>query len=152
MHAANLHLLALNYSTVQYACVCVCVCVCVCTSRPLLPSLQSLRDSLWKAKDEAAEGAKVWQTQLKEAHHNTEVVLTGPLPTVLTAHTASLNPLVLTAHTASLNPLVLTAHTASLNPLVLTAHTASLNPLVCACNCCTSQTLPSYNYKTCVVE
>ncbi len=73
--------------------------MCVCTEVALHhASLQSLRDSLWKAKDESAEGAKIWQTKLKEAHQKSEVgrelvILTGSLPTMCCIHTASLNPL-----------------------------------------------------------
>ena len=34
---------------------------------------QSLRDSLWKTKDEAAEEVKLQQTKLKEAYQKSEV-------------------------------------------------------------------------------
>ncbi len=71
------------------------MCVCTLVALHHASPLQSLRDSLWKAKDESAEGTKMWQTKLKEAHQKSEVgrelrelvILTGSLPTMCCIHT-----------------------------------------------------------------
>ena len=63
------HVCVCNSINYMYMCVC---CVCAYVSNTASLRIQSLRDKCWKARDEAAEKEKAFETKLQESYQQVE--------------------------------------------------------------------------------